>query len=174
MDEDRKGKNQFFECAIIHLKKTIFKCNSEEGESYCFIYFHALFIRFFLKRDFLSIQRDKKIIIISTTEMQSLALFYYQHFSNVLAIIDASESVQNIIEVVRERHRKKTRFMLAENNIKALTAREFNILLLILNGSNAHSIARRLNITIKTVYAHGYTVAKKMGVRKVHDLIIFR
>ncbi|WP_218833277.1 hypothetical protein, partial [Serratia fonticola] len=73
MDEGRTGKNQFFECAIAQLKKTIFKYGAEEGENYCFIYFHVLFIRFFLKRDFLSTQRDKKIIIISTTEMQSLA-----------------------------------------------------------------------------------------------------
>ncbi|MBP1000591.1 LuxR C-terminal-related transcriptional regulator [Serratia fonticola] len=174
MDEGRTGKNQFFECAIAQLKKTIFKYGTEEGENYCFIYFHVLFIRFFLKRDFLSTQRDKKIIIISTTEMQSLALFYYQQFSNVLAIIDASESVQNIIDVVRETYREKTRRVLAESTIKALTVREFTILLMILNGSDIHSIARRLNIAIKTVYAHGYSVAKKMGVRKVHDLIIFR
>ncbi|NXZ90138.1 hypothetical protein HZI31_22505 [Serratia fonticola] len=174
MNEDRKSQNQFFECGIIHLKKAIFKYDPEEGEKYCFIYFHALFICFFLKKDFLLHQRDKKIIIISTTEMQSLALFYYQRFSNVLAIIDASESVQSIINVIREMHRKKTRHMPTESNVKSLSFREFNILLMILNGSNAHSIARRLNIAIKTVYAHGYTVAKKMGVRKIHDLIIFR
>ena len=174
MDEDRKGKNQFFECAILHLKKTIFKYNPEEGENYFFIYFHTLFIRFFLKRDFLSIQKNKKIIIISTTEMQPIALVYYRSFSNVLAIVDASESVHSIIEVVRETHREKIRFMLAESNVKALTTREFTILLMILNGSDVLSIARRLNIAKKTVYTHSYSVAKKMGVRKIHDLIIFR
>ena len=171
---EREGENRFFECASNHLKASAFKFNKEVCENYFFIYFHEFFIRDYLKNNFLEKIQSKKIIIICTSKMQSLAKFYLHHFTNVLAIIDASKSVQFIINEVRDIHGDKIPCREGDNSCGELTMYEFNMLVMMLDGNSIQYIARRLNVPIKTAYGHSHVIAKKMGVRKVHDLIIAR
>jgi len=174
MDDERNVENRFFECAINHLKMSAFEFNKEESEIYCFIYFHRYFIRDFLEKDFFEHRRGKKIIIISTSGMKSIAVFYLQHVTNVLAIVDASESVKGIIEKVRGIHRNIELYKGYGHNPESLSVHQIKMLAMILDGKSIQHIAKHLNVPIKTAYGHSHAIAKKMGVRKVHDLIITR
>lgn len=176
MNDEREEENRFFECAINHLKYSALSLSKEEGEKYCFIYFHDFFISGLLNRDFFENRNDKKIIIISTSRMKPLALFYLNNLTNVLAIIDASESVRLIIEKVRSIHRDIETYKEYDKDpfSNSLSGHEVKMLTMILDGNSIQYIARRLNVPIKTAYGHSHVIAKKLGVRKLHDLIIAR
>lgn len=55
----------------------------------------------------------------------------------------------------------------------ALTARERETLALIVSGNTNLDIAKRLNISIKTVDKHRGSLMKKLGVRSVSELMVY-
>ena len=52
-----------------------------------------------------------------------------------------------------------------------LTAREFQVLELIIEGLNNSKIASKLNISTKTIENHRYNLMQKLGVRNVTELL---
>jgi len=59
----------------------------------------------------------------------------------------------------------------SENNL--LTAREHNVLLLLVEGKNMKQIASQLNISIKTVDIHRSHIMKKLGIQSIVELTKF-
>nr|WP_279079773.1 hypothetical protein [Hafnia alvei] len=163
--------NVFFELAVENLKVSALNFDDKEFEDYIFLYFHQYLIRFYLDECFFE-GRNKKYIIITSSVMKPLALFYFQRFSNIYSIMDATDSLHNIISRVNEIHQNKTRRLFCEINATALTWCEFKILSMRLAGNRTSYISASLNIPIKKVYWHDKVLTKKIGVRKLYELII--
>lgn len=163
--------NFFFELAVEDLKASELNFDNKMPEGYIFIYFHQYLVRFYLDDCFFE-EKNKKFIIITSSMMKPLALFYFQRFSNIYSIMDATDSLHNIISRVREIHQNKKRRLFCKINVTALTWIEFKILSMRLSGNRTSYIATSLNIPIKKIYWHDKVLTKKIGVRKLYQLIL--
>ncbi|KKI41548.1 hypothetical protein XK86_20135 [Hafnia alvei] len=173
MNLDGKLNNVFFEFAIHNLKKSELNFDNKWDEDHVFIYFHQSFIVSYLDENFFK-EKNCKFILITSLQMRPLALFYFQRFSNIYAIIDATDSLCNIISRIHETSQTNTRKVFCEINSKALTWCEFRILSMRLTGNRTSYIATSLNMPIKKVYWHDKVLTKKIGVRKLYELILAR
>lgn len=99
---------------------------------------------------------------------------FFNYFSKILTIANASDSVDLLIKKINYIHQNEIRLAPKKVNAKALSITEFNILSMTLSGKKVKEIASRLNLTIKKTYAHNHNIAKKMGVRKIHDLLMIK
>ncbi|MGF6190411.1 LuxR C-terminal-related transcriptional regulator [Serratia sp. 2723] len=58
-----------------------------------------------------------------------------------------------------------------QERYRLLTARERDVLIDTLNGTNVNVTAHRLKLSTKTIYAHKTNAFKKIGVRKIQDIL---
>lgn len=117
---------------------------------------------------------DIKVIIL--TGMQSTKLFrqlikskadgiFLKEVSGeflLQAVIDVMNGIRVLSPTVQES---------LANDTEELTSREFQVLELIIEGSNNKKIADQLNLSSKTAANHRYNLMQKLGVRNVAELL---
>ncbi|ELP5717685.1 LuxR C-terminal-related transcriptional regulator (plasmid) [Enterobacter asburiae] len=170
MDDEGKQTNVFFEHGVSSLKSLINGVNQESMEKIKFVFFHTADINSLLSHRFDNNDLDKKYIIISTAVMKPIAMYFYARYTNILAVLDASESVQRIAERVTLSCLSSKREIYGKKRIRALTNREFLLLSLTMKGFDIWKIAMILNISMKKAYSCRMIVCQKMGVRKMAHL----
>ncbi|MGY3306976.1 hypothetical protein ACVW06_000001 [Pantoea ananatis] len=171
MDDITKGKNIFFDLGIKELKKKVPHSITNNRRGISFIYFHDVFLKNYLNQDLIN-RKHKRIVIISTQRMMPLALYYYRHFWNVVAVIDAKSSLQKITEIIENVCFCGIRNVSDKECVGRLSSFEYNILKMRLDGFDATQVTKKLDINLKQYYQHSERLSKKMGVRKFHYLNI--
>lgn len=86
-------------------------------------------------------------------------------FTNLERVFHLSDLLQCIFKLKPSDSR--------EIHLPKITTQERSVLLLTLSGMGVSYIGARFNMTVKTVYAHQRSALKKLGVRKVRDVISF-
>lgn len=86
--------------------------------------------------------------------------FHHDELIEMLTSIELSEKTSNRVEQDDVIHR-----------INSLTARESEIMELVIQGSLTKQIAKQLSISTKTVEVHRSNITRKMGVQSVAQLV---
>lgn len=79
--------------------------------------------------------------------------------------------VRQALRLSERRHQAKAMRRVTQDQIDSLTPRELQIMDLMVEGLMTKQIARRLDISIKTVEAHRSSILKKMKVESVVQLV---
>ncbi|MCU0695250.1 MAG: LuxR C-terminal-related transcriptional regulator [Myxococcaceae bacterium] len=82
------------------------------------------------------------------------------------------EAVQRALEQDRARLETEARHLESSNRLKQLTAREGDVLELVLEGLTNKEMADRLGISVKTIEVHRSRVMHKMGARSSAELAL--
>lgn len=121
----------------------------------------------FIKSGIIPPRDNYNIVIIYDTNQQPLAEYYVKKFNDVLAAFPKKDCIQKIKYILK--HKKVAS---KEATCAHLTDREFESLLMYVNGYTAINHARKINVSVKTIYTHRKHLSMKMGVRKISDLFI--
>ncbi|MDR2037025.1 MAG: LuxR C-terminal-related transcriptional regulator [Bacteroidales bacterium] len=88
------------------------------------------------------------------------------HFDDVIYITDTEDVIVNKFRNLQQHHEKGTK---DEN----LTAREKDVLILLLQGLSNKEVAERLVISTHTVIAHRKNIIDKTGIRSLSGLAVY-
>jgi FixJ family two-component response regulator len=113
---------------------------------------------------FLSAHGD---VPMAVRAMKAGAVDFLQKPFNSQEFLDRVNVALKIDAETRERRRTGERLV---KNLSALTLREREILRLALSGEGSKRIAKRLNISLRTVEVHRAHIVKKLGVRSIGEL----
>jgi FixJ family two-component response regulator len=113
---------------------------------------------------FLSAHGD---VPMAVRAMKAGAIDFLQKPFNSQEFLDRVNVALKIDAEARERRRTGERLV---KNLSALTLREREILRLALSGEGSKRIAKRLNISLRTVEVHRAHIVKKLGVRSIGEL----
>jgi two-component system response regulator TtrR len=113
---------------------------------------------------FLSAHGD---VPMAVRAMKAGAIDFLQKPFNSQEFLDRVNVALKIDAEARERRRTGDRLV---KNLSALTLREREILRLALSGEGSKRIAKRLNISLRTVEVHRAHIVKKLGVRSIGEL----
>lgn len=104
-----------------------------------------------------------KLILISSCNLNFNAI------CSVSAIVSESVSVDYFISVLTK---PTEHHILINKNTLPLTSRERMVLVDILQGRSAYSIAKKLGLSYKTIYTHKLNAFKKLDVKNLHDVLL--
>jgi len=113
---------------------------------------------------FLSAHGD---VPMAVRAMKAGAVDFLQKPFNSQEFLERVNVALKIDAEARERRRTGDRFV---KNLSALTLREREILRLALSGEGSKRIAKRLNISLRTVEVHRAHIVTKLGVRSIGEL----
>ncbi|WP_088329627.1 response regulator transcription factor [Lacimicrobium sp. SS2-24] len=121
-------------------------------------------------------KRYPEIKVIMLTGVQSRTLFMQIMACQADGVLLKEMSAEDLVKAVRGvlAGKKVTSAAVAEelgSQVPELTAREFQVLDLVLTGLNSNTIAERLNLSSKTVENHRYSVMQKLGVKNTVELM---
>ncbi|WP_419236839.1 helix-turn-helix domain-containing protein [Serratia fonticola] len=105
--------------------------------------------------------RAKVILFTSSCHLKISAI------NNIIAVIDEKTSLESIASIIRENHSCEIPSRVNKLNI---SKREHYILVKTVRGMSPCSIAKLLNISVKTVYGHRSSAYGKLGARTIHDI----
>lgn len=89
-------------------------------------------------------------------------------FNNINTISDGKCSVDKLLTTFTN---QKLGVKNYDKNLIPLTKKEEEVLFHVISGRNKKIISRLLNISLKTIYVHQSNALKKIGVRRVRDII---
>lgn len=121
-------------------------------------------------------QRYPEIKVIVLTGVDSGALFQQLLDSRADGVLLKEMSAEETLEAIRkvksgQRALSPTVRERAHSVMPELTAREFQIMELVVEGLNSMEISQRLNLSSKTVENHRYSLMKKLGLRNTVELV---
>lgn len=121
-------------------------------------------------------KRYSDIKVIMLTGVQSRTLFKQMTTCQADGILLKEMSGDELIKAVSrvlvgKRVTSESVAKELSNTAPELTAREFQVLDLVLTGLNSASIAERLNLSSKTIENHRYSLMQKLGVKNTIELM---
>lgn len=121
-------------------------------------------------------QRFPNIKVIVLTGVNSSTLFQQLMDSHADGVLLKEISAEEMLAAVRKVIAGRKAFSPTVQNTvlstgSELTAREFQVMDLVVEGLNSQEIAERLNLSPKTVENHRYSLMKKLELRNTVDLI---
>lgn len=156
--------SQYFNQTCIHLTPKnvipLFKLTPAKPDDIFIIASDSLFLSFSL---LLYLNKlESRVLLIKNKSNEKLV-------GNLACdFLDENLPLDAILSVFLNKNKRRDLF-----TFPVITDREKTVLLYTLNGLSVSSISERLNIAMKTVYAHKHNVLRKIGVRKVGDIIRF-
>lgn len=171
MEDTSKGKNVFFELGVKEIKKMVPGFFKDNKRGLSFIYFHDVLIKKLLNQEIIN-KKHKRVVIVSTQRMMPLALYYYRNYWNVVAVIDATSSIQRVLQVIESYYFNTLKFTTDKDSYSDLSQYEYMILKLMLNGNDIIKVIDELNIDRKQYYNYSRMISKKMGVKRLYHLNI--
>jgi len=121
----------------------------------------------FIKSGIIPPRDNHEIVIVYDTNQKPLAEYCVNTFNNVVAAFPKTDCIQKIKFLIQDKQKSPK-----EATCAHLTDREFESLLMYVNGYTAINHARKMNVSVKTIYTHRKHLSMKMGVRKISDLFI--
>jgi len=131
-----------------------------------FDYYFTLSETFVLNVDFF-LPRKSKTVILTDCPMCGPSLPSYTNLLTVRA------SLETIIEQIQQLFDADVNNLIAGEGNKDLSAREIEVLQLVVKGTINKEIADRLNISLNTVLTHRKNITAKLGIKTVSGLTFY-
>lgn len=146
---------------------TVFSSMPSSGEcrSETFDYFFISTETFVLHSDFFLPRRNKTIVLTSDGEMKENTNAISSNF-----YLNTTSSLELIIDRLQQLFSYENNTV--ESN-KGLSARETDVLQLIVKGITNKEVADKLNISLNTVLSHRKNITSKLGIKTVSGLTYY-
>lgn len=109
--------------------------------------------------------RARVILLTSSSHLRIMAI------SNVIAMIDENASLASILSTIKENYSYNA---IRRRREIDLTAREHYVLAETVRSTPSYTIARLLDISVKTVSSHKRSAYRKLGIRNIHDIFLLK